>query len=185
MGSLVMSSGGVIHFDDEGTVVREILQGPPGPVGGPGPAGPAGPIGPMGTAKEIGYAETNVNFSVTTTAGYDVTNTVIPGLMVQITGEGTAVEIEFFAPGVYSSTGTNLQIMPFITINGATQGAVITTQRSTSTTEGPPALIKRRMVLAKGTTYTFRAGVTCEAAARVLWVTASDYARAYLSVMAR
>ena len=132
---------------------------------------------------EVGYAERTDPFSVTPGAAYSTTGN-IPGLMVQIVGSGRPVEVEFFAPGLYASSAY-IPVMPYVTVNGDTTTGVSATTRSAVTTDGMPYIIKRRIILDDGVTYTFQAGLMTDTPGVALNMAASIYGRAYLSVMTR
>lgn len=154
----------------------------------PGPEGPEGPKGDKGdtgfSQHELGYAETLATYTSTPTAGYDFTKP-IPGLMLSITGEGKPVEIEAYLPGVYASSAWH-DLLPYITVNGGIEGAgIVVISRSALTTDGPPVILKRRLVLEEGQTYVFRAGVGLVSPGPSVTVYATSYQPAYLAVNSR
>ena len=125
------------------------------PIGYNGPQSIVGPAGKDGSARELAYAGTQTPFS--TTSAYDVVAGFVTGLSVTVVGEGLPVEVITFFCGAYSQSAANRGVIPYIA-NGADPIAA-STVRSPVTSDGPPVTLSARLVLVKGQSYTFRAGI--------------------------
>lgn len=136
----------------------------------------------LGCAERItSFATTNTN---TNTGGS------ITGLTVTVTGQGRAVDIEFFAASVYHSVASTLVGFNLsVSVNG---GATSTTSnfsqaagaRSTLTNGGPSCVLRRTATLASGSTYAFTINVA-GGAAGTSNVVAAAFAPMHLSVVSR
>ena len=131
---------------------------------------------------ERGYAERTSTYTTTETAYPGV---VVPGLAVTVIGQGRPVDIELNIAGVYH-TVANTPVTILIGVNGAvlTDFANLGVAFSPSTDGGPVLAIRRRVILAAGTSYTFTAHMYGGAAGTAVLVGAT-YAPMYLSVVSR
>lgn len=106
---------------------------------------------------ELGYAERTTNDTTTNTAYASAASNKISGLSVTVVGEGLPVLIEFFATIAYHSVA-NTSVSAALVVNGATTSGQAATVFSPSTSAGPSLILRRRMVLTAGTSYTFEIG---------------------------
>lgn len=133
---------------------------------------------------ELAYAERLAGVSNTATAAGAAA--IISGLTAgPVIGKGRAVDIEFFAPTVYHSVA-NTNVIFYLEVNGVALNANgnITGVISPKTTSGPSAIIKKRLVLTDGVSYTFKVGMYCGAAG-TSQATAAGFAAIQLAVTAR
>ena len=130
---------------------------------------------------EEAYAETSVPFE--SSSVYSELFGAMPGLVVTVIGKGKPVEIEAFFPGVYSSSHLYAKVIPFISHNDLS--IVATYASSIAQDTGNPVVLKRRMVLESGVSYTFKAGVFALEGGVKSNIFAGGPQRAYLSVMTR
>jgi hypothetical protein len=107
--------------------------------------------------QELGYAEfTSTKTSTNTTSWI---NDKISGLSLTIVGTGRPVEIEVFSSAIRSDTADKYVILGLIEDGSATASGTRVFRRANI---GEFVSIRRRRVLAAGTSYTFEAGVQVE-----------------------
>jgi hypothetical protein len=116
------------------------------------------------TGQELGYAERTTTDSTTNLADDNSTlnANLIAGLSVSVVGSGRPVEVEFYAPLVTHSV-LNGVIYGTIMANGVRIAQVPTLAIKAGTGQGP-LIVKRRMVLTDGVSYTFTAAKTMDTA---------------------
>lgn len=151
-----------------------------------------GEVGSFWTpGKELGYAELTTDFTTTNTALSVVDGPgaggVIPLFSIgPIVGAGRPVEIEFYAPQVRHSVAGAF-VNAYLIVNGSAQPAEDgqnALMASAVTNLGRIHVMKRRLVLADGTPYTFKLGIQGGTAGTAT-VDAGDDTRPYFSVVAR
>lgn len=148
--------------------------------------------------KELAYAELTSDFTTTNTSLTNVTDGpgaggVIPGAFNSgaIIGAGRPVDVEFYAPQVRHATTAGQWVGAYLIVNGVAQGAdgQLATVSSPTTTVGRALVMKRRLVLEDGESYTFKVGIL-GGSAGTSTVTAvntpgTNLTRPYLTVTAR
>ena len=104
-------------------------------------------------STELGYAERTTNDTTTNTDYNAVTTNKISGLSVTVVGQGLPVLVEFYCPlGQHSVTGSGVAVA--LVINGAlTSGQYVTSNGIDS------MVLRRRLLLAAGASYTFEVGM--------------------------
>lgn len=111
---------------------------------------------------ELAYAEFTSNWTTTNTSTASVVEaSLIPGVITTVIGEGRAVDIEVFCPGIYHSTA-NTAVIAYLVVNGVSYAAGIGQAGAVSsptTSSVRSVFFKRRLVLQSGNSYTFRVGV--------------------------
>lgn len=130
---------------------------------------------------EMGYAERTSTFTTTSTSAAQVT-----GMSVTVVGTGRPAEIEFYVPSIYhTSANVPLLVAVYTQLNGGTATLTdVVTVRSPVTTDGPPAIVRRRRVLSAGDSWSFHGFVRCETAG-TLTALASSINPIALSVVSR
>jgi hypothetical protein len=126
--------------------------------------------------SELGYAERTTSDTTTNTAYGSVASNKISGLSVTVVGEGLPVLVEFFAPQVLHSVQGN-DVAAVLLTNGAVTGgqfAVAGTSGATADV-GPAFILRRRLLLASGTSYTFEVGKFAIQAGTATYVAGADF----------
>lgn len=145
--------------------------------------------------KELGYAELTADFTSTNTSFTNTTDGpgaggVIPGaFQVTVVGKGKPVEVEFYAPQVRHSTAGQW-VGAYLLVNGAAQpDGQLAIGGSPVNTVGRVLVLKRRLVLADGVSYTFKVGIMGGAAGTstvtATAATNTNLPRPFLAVTAR
>lgn len=114
---------------------------------------------------DFGYDERATNFFTTNTAlfatsGAGSANPIIGGLSVTVVGTGDPVWVEFYCPAM-GNVSTPI-VTSYFVVNGAVSAA-LGQYRNWATGAGEGGLMRRRMVLANGTSYTFEVGLSASA----------------------
>ncbi len=133
---------------------------------------------------EIGYAERTTSDTTTNTVLASATSNKISGLSVTVTGTGRPVEIEFFCPLCYHSSTAAKFVGAAILINGSETGAQLGTVDSATTGAGRTLIVRRRIVLTSGSSYTFEVGKWIESAGTGNYLVGADFPM-HLSVVSR
>lgn len=131
-------------------------------------------------STELGYAERTSNDTTTNTAYASSTSNKISGLSVTVVGQGLPVLVEFFCPGVFHSVAATGVSVTLIT-NGALTSGQLATVDSSATNKSRALVMRRRMVLTAGTSYTFEVGKYVDAAGTGTYTAVAD-APMHLSV---
>lgn len=131
---------------------------------------------------ERGYAERTSTFT-TTSATYP--GVAIPGLAITVEGQDRPVDIEINIASAYHSVA-NTAVTALMMVNGAplSNFANLGVALSPSTSTGPALIVRRRVILTAGTSYTFSANIYAGAAGTTTLV-AATYAAMYISVVSR
>jgi hypothetical protein len=132
------------------------------------------------SSTELGYEERTTNDTTTNTAYASTTSNKISGLSVTVVGQGLPVLIEFFCPGVFHSVAATGVSVALIT-NGALTSGQLATVDSSATNKSRALIMRRRMLLTAGTSYTFEVGKYVDAAGTGTYTAVAD-APMYLAV---
>lgn len=121
-------------------------------------------------SSELGYAERTSNDTTTNATFGNVGSNKISGLSVTVVGEGKPVMVEFYcSSAIHSVTDTAAGVV--LLINGATTGG----QQGYVEAKTSEALImRRRLVLTAGTSYTFEIGKFIVAAGTGTYLAGAD-----------
>jgi hypothetical protein len=125
---------------------------------------------------ELGFAERSTSFSTST-------NTDITGLSVTVVGQGRPVDVEFFCSSAYHSV-----VGSMVRADIKSNGAVINSwfDITSHATIGRTCLVRQRVVLTAGTSYTFTVGTFLGTAGTMTWFASASPARTmWLSVVSR
>lgn len=109
---------------------------------------------------ELGYDERDTDFSTTNTTKLSTTAGIITDLSVAVVGADEPVVVEFYAPGMANSS--NLMTSWFVVSYGTAETAVGYRNWSAST-GGAGGVMRLRMQLLGGVTYTFKVGISATA----------------------
>jgi len=112
--------------------------------------------------SELGYAERTSVFTTTNVTLWDLA-AKIGSLSVTETGEGLPVFVEFFAPLVKHSVAEKY-VAAYLIINGSEASGQLGIVDSPATGTARTLLVRRRMLLTAGTSYTFEVGIAGESA---------------------
>lgn len=126
------------------------------------------------TSTELGYAERTTVDTTTSTSYASAPSNKISGLSVTVVGEGLAVSVEFFCPGVKHSTA-GVGVASALVLNGALTGGQIGLGDSDSTANSRTLIMRRRMILTAGTSYTFEVGKYVMSAGTGTYDAAADF----------
>lgn len=157
-------------------------EGRRGEKGDTGAQGPPGPAGAPGVGSELGYAERTSSFTTTNTSLWSTAAaSVVGSLSVTVTGTGRPVDVEFYCPAMGHTAGAI--VTSYLIVNGATNDAR-SQYKNWAINFGEGGEMKRRLVLANGTSYTFTVGISANAAGTST-VTGSTSAPTHLAVTQR
>lgn len=134
---------------------------------------------------EMAYAE--VDYLLSTTQLFSSLTIPVYPLVLTVTGQGRPVEIEYYFPSVlHSVANTGVGILLASTKNGANFTAENQIYvYSPWTTQGVPAVLRRRKVLEEGAEYVFNAFVGGLVAGTSYLSGSANYRRCHSSVVSR
>jgi hypothetical protein len=104
---------------------------------------------------ELGYAERTTDDTTTNTTLASASANKISGLAVTVIGAGRPVEVEFWCSGVRNATANNWAGASIVQDGTSVKAAVVF---SPNTGIGVPLVVKTRLVLTAGQSYTFEVG---------------------------
>lgn len=108
---------------------------------------------------ELAYDERATNFFTTNTTIFNTaTSALIGGLEVTVVGTGDPVMVEFFCGSIGHSAGSGVVVTSYFVTNGAVTHAT-SGYCNWGTSQGEGGVMRRRMVLADGVSYTFKVGL--------------------------
>lgn len=124
---------------------------------------------------ELAHAERATDFTTTNTSNASVAAaSLVGGLEFTIVGQGRPVEIDFWAGLVRHSVASSF-VMAYFVVNGVAGDVNLGTGGATSspsTSTGRVLSVKRRVVLTRGTSYTFQVGICGQAGTSTLQASA-------------
>jgi len=124
-------------------------------------------------STELGYAERTTSDTTTNTTLASAPSNKISGMSVTVIGTGQPVSVEFFCPyGFHSVADGN--VTTTLVINGSATGAQFASTANHATNIGQLIVLKRRLVLTAGTSYTFEIGKSITGAGTGTWAASTD-----------
>lgn len=112
--------------------------------------------------KELGYSQVNTGTIITNNIWNDagLYSNRIAGMSITVVGAGRPVAIEFAGQGYHSVA--NSWFGASLLTNGSAVNGERATQSNPSTTNTRDILLRKRVVLDAGTSYTFEIGLCCQ-----------------------